>query len=424
MHHGERLIFMSRSINNTSINRRRYFMVFICMFIQAVPYAIAQNIQPLFVPYVVEQFNFSLASFSLIFTFGALASSLFSPFLGKLFGKVNIKLIFIAGTVISSVAFIAFGIANTLPEFYIYAAIQQVGCLLFSSLGVPFIINNWFPAKGRGRALGIAFSGGALGNVFLQQLTSYSLATQGPSASYVIFGIASLLVSLPIVLLFIRLPKKSEVSSIKDDEQQVTEIQDEGLSATEVRKNKYFWIFSIGYFIIAIAVSALSTQYATYFTAELHFNALLVGTLGSVFAACCLIGNLSGGVLFDKLGTFKTMFIAMVLQVIAILAMLVAKSIPTVAFLFSIGYGLNVYSYMSAPAFMASDVFGKKEVSIKLGIINLIFWGGYAAGSGLFGIIVDEVSFTAAWITLLGCTVIGYWLLLTGVKGYKNKSLS
>ena len=155
----------------------------------------------------------------------------------------------------------------------------------------------------------------------------------------------------------------------------------------------------------------------------MHFNALLVGTLGSVFAACCLIGNLSGGVLFDKLGTFKTMFIAMVLQVIAILAMLLAKSFTTTAFLFSISYGLNVYSYMSAPAFMASDVFGKKDASVKLGIINLIFWGGYAAGSGLFGIIVDEVSFTAAWITLLGCTIIGYWLLLTGVKRYKNKSL-
>ena len=103
--------------------------------------------------------------------------------------------------------------------------------------------------------------------------------------------------------------------------------------------------------------------------------------------------------------------------------MLLAKSFTTTAFLFSISYGLNVYSYMSAPAFMASDVFGKKDASVKLGIINLIFWGGYAAGSGLFGIIVDEVSFTSAWITLLGCTIIGYWLLLTGVKRYKNKSL-
>ena len=417
---------MAQSINNTSTNRRKYFMVFICMLIQAIPYAIAQNIQPLFVPYVVDRFHFSLASFSLIFTFGALASAIFSPFLGKLFDKMHIKLIFIAGTVISSVAFIAFGIAKTLPEFYIYASIQQVGCLLFSSLGVPYIINNWFPEKGRGKALGIAFSGGAIGNIFLQQLTSYFLATQGPSVTYVIFGIISLLVSLPIVLLFIRLPKTSEI--VDTEEVEVTEQLeisdlDEGLSAEEVRKNKYFWIFSIGYFIIAIAVSALSTQYATYFTSELNFSALLVGTLGSVFAACCLIGNLSGGVLFDKLGTFKTMFIAMVLQVIAILAMLLAKSFTTAAFLFSISYGLNVYSYMSAPAFMASDVFGKKDASVKLGIINLIFWGGYAAGSGLFGIIVDEVSFTAAWITLLGCTIIGYWLLLTGVKRYKNKSL-
>ena len=94
------------------------------------------------------------------------------------------------------------------------------------------------------------------------------------------------------------------------------------------------------------------------------------------------------------------------------------------AFLFSIGYGLNVYSYMSAPAFMASDVFGKKEASVKLGIISLAFAVGFAAGSSLFGMIVDRSGFTAAWITLLGCTIVGYSLLLTGVKGYKNKALS
>ena len=92
---------------------------------------------------------------------------------------------------------------------------------------------------------------------------------------------------------------------------------------------------------------------------KLHFSPTLVGTLGSVFAACCLIGNIGGGEFsFDRFATFKTMFIAMLLQIIAILAMLLAEYIPMAAFLFSIGYGLNVYSYMSAPAFMASDVFG------------------------------------------------------------------
>ena len=38
------------STNNKIDNKKKYFIVFICMFSQAVPYSIAQNIQPLFVP--------------------------------------------------------------------------------------------------------------------------------------------------------------------------------------------------------------------------------------------------------------------------------------------------------------------------------------------------------------------------------------
>ena len=82
------------SINDNSI-KKKYFIVFICMFMQAIPFGVAQNIQPLFIPYVINNFGFSLAGFSLIFTFGAMASAAFSPFLGKLFGKVNIKVLFI-----------------------------------------------------------------------------------------------------------------------------------------------------------------------------------------------------------------------------------------------------------------------------------------------------------------------------------------
>ena len=63
--------------------KQKYWIVFVCMFIQAILFGIAQNIQPLFIPYVIDKFNFSLASFSLIFTFGAVASAVFSPFLGN-----------------------------------------------------------------------------------------------------------------------------------------------------------------------------------------------------------------------------------------------------------------------------------------------------------------------------------------------------
>lgn len=410
------------STNNKIDNKKKYFIVFICMFLQAVPYSIAQNIQPLFVPYVIKQFGFSLAGFSLIFTCGAIASAIFSPVLGNVFEKVNIKLLFLLGATLSAVGFMGFGFSHNLAQFYVLAAMQKVGCLLFSGIGVPYLINSWFPKEGRGKALGIAFSGGSIGNVFLQQITSQMLASRGATYSYIFLGVLALVCSLPIVMIFVRLPKAGEVEVVEENESEEVQTSGfDGLGAKATKKNKYFWLFSIGYAIIAVSISALSTQYATYFTGELGLNATLVGTLGSVFAAFCLIGNVSGGALFDKIGTLKTMTISMLLQGVAIVALIFCAKVPALAFLFSIAYGLNVYSYMSAPAFMATDVFGKKESSKIFGTISLLFALGYAFGSTLVGMIVDKVGFGAAWIVMLGCVVVGYTLLLGSIKKVKEQ---
>ena len=410
------------STNNKIDNKKKYFIVFICMFLQAVPYSIAQNIQPLFVPYVIKQFGFSLAGFSLIFTCGAIASAIFSPVLGNVFEKVNIKLLFLLGATLSAVGFMGFGFSHNLAQFYVLAAMQKVGCLLFSGIGVPYLINSWFPKEGRGKALGIAFSGGSIGNVFLQQITSQMLASRGATYSYIFLGVLALVCSLPIVMIFVRLPKAGEVEVVEENESEEVQTSGfDGLGAKATKKNKYFWLFSIGYAIIAVSISALSTQYATYFTGELGLSATLVGTLGSVFAAFCLIGNVSGGALFDKIGTLKTMTISMLLQGVAIVALIFCAKVPALAFLFSIAYGLNVYSYMSAPAFMATDVFGKKESSKIFGTISLLFALGYAFGSTLVGMIVDKVGFGAAWIVMLGCVVVGYTLLLGSIKKVKEQ---
>ena len=410
------------STNNKIDNKKKYFIVFICMFLQAVPYSIAQNIQPLFVPYVIKQFGFSLAGFSLIFTCGAMASAIFSPVLGNVFEKVNIKLLFLVGATLSAVGFMGFGFSHNLAQFYALAAMQKVGCLLFSGIGVPYLINSWFPKEGRGKALGIAFSGGSIGNVFLQQITSQMLASRGATYSYIFFGVLALVCSLPIVMIFVRLPKVGEVEVVEENEAEEVQTSGfDGLGAKATKQNKYFWLFSIGYAIISVSISALSTQYATYFTGELGLSATLVGTLGSVFAAFCLIGNVSGGALFDKIGTLKTMTISMLLQGVAIVALIFCAKVPALAFLFSIAYGLNVYSYMSAPAFMATDVFGKKESSKIFGTISLLFALGYAFGSTLVGMIVDKVGFGAAWIVMLGCVVVGYTLLLGSIKKVKEQ---
>ena len=418
----------SNQPNIESSNRnmkKAYFIVFACMLMQAIPFGVAQNIQPLFIPYVTSKFGFSLASFSLIFTFGAIASAICSPFLGKLYGKVNIKVLLFIGIILSSFGFMGFSIANQLYQFDIFSALSQVGCIMFSGLGVPFIINHWFPNNGKGKALGIAFSGGSIGNVFLQPITSQLLASVGPSTSYIIFGILSLVVGIPLVLFFLRLPKDEELTHLNTSsnvQENTAEHENDGLGAKAVQRNMYFWLFGLGYAIIAIPIAALSTQYATYFKSGLNLAPSLIGVLGSTFAVFCLLGNVVGGSLFDKLGSLKTMAISAGLIIIAILSLMISSRFHYVAFLFSISYGLNVYSYMSAPAFMSSDVFGKKDSSITLGIISLLFALGFAGGSSLFGLIVDHYSFMTAWIAMLACVIVGYIFLLSSISQYKKQT--
>ena len=143
-----------------------------------------------------------------------------------------------------------------------------------------------------------------------------------------------------------------------------------------------------------------------------------------MFALFCLIGNVVGGALFDKIGTLKTMTISMVLESIAVVALLLSAKSTWISILFSIAYGLNVYSYMSAPAFMATDVFGKKESSVILGTISLLFALGFAFGSTLFGMVVDNFGFSAAWILMLVCIFTGYALLLTSIKKVKEQNMA
>ena len=129
---------MASASNEKTVSKAyKYFMVFLCMLTQAIPYGIAQNIQPLFVHPLVNTFHFTLASYTLIFTFGAVAASIASPFIGKGLEKINFRVMYLIGIGLSAIAYVIFGISTKLPEFYIAAIICMIGSTFYSGQGVP-----------------------------------------------------------------------------------------------------------------------------------------------------------------------------------------------------------------------------------------------------------------------------------------------
>ena len=433
---------MASASNEKTVSKAyKYFMVFLCMLTQAIPYGIAQNIQPLFVHPLVNTFHFTLASYTLIFTFGAVAASIASPFIGKGLEKINFRVMYLIGIGLSAIAYVIFGISTKLPEFYIAAIICMIGSTFYSGQGVPWVINHWFPAKGRGAALGVAFCGGSIGNIFLQPATQAILkhfmtgntktGHLTSMAPFFIFAIALLVVGV-IIAIFIRTPKKNEIvvseqelkeSKAAQEKAKAEEFQ--GWSGKQVLKMKWFWIFSLGFLIIGLGLASLNEDYAAFLDTKLSLTD--VGLIGSMYGVGCLIGNVSGGILFDKFGTAKSMTYAGCMYVLSIAMMIFVSLQPygshvskVAGIAYSIFCGLAVFSYMSGPAFMAKDLFGAKDQGVMLGYVGLAYAIGFAIGAPLFGIIKGKASFTVAWYFMMAFVIVGFVLLVISVIRIKK----
>lgn len=398
--------------------RAGYTALLACMLIQAVPFAVAVNIQPQFLSYVVEGEGFSLAGFSLIFTIGTLASAGASPLIGVLFKRLGVRFMFTLGCALAGGGFLCFAFASSLWQFYLLAAVTQVGTATISSIGVPVIISAWYDERIKGKAMGMAFAGGSLGNAFLQSIATAVIPSYGYSRAYLVFGLASLLVGLPTALLLIKLP--SEPSQVIDPAPRPRSRPKGGAQSQPARdsslkqllKAPSFYLFAFGFSLMGIYISAMGVQYPTYLRTQLGMDAAAVGLVGSVFAISALVGNLAGGWLFDRIGHMPSLIIAFFLSITACVSLIFSDAYPPLAYLFAVCLGLSAFSYVIGPAYLTGRLFGQREYSAILGVVNLIFSLGFAAGSSVMGLVIQTFGYRISWIAMLFVSAGAYLLLV------------
>lgn len=396
-----------------------WWMVIACILVQAIPYCIVGNTQALYMYPVMQAKGFTVQQFSLIFTIGTLVPALIGPFIGSIYSKVNLKMFYLFGGILLGGGFMTFSMADKLWHFYIIAGVVQVGSSIISGIGVPLILNAWFDEAGKGKAMGLAYAGGSIGNAFFQQLVVGTITSRGYAHSYFVFGLVALISIIPIALFMIRMPKnEGEIVKGKvETKEDKTSSVDISYTLKEAQKIKYFWIMGIGLFFVGIYVSAYQIQYAAYFQGELKLAASVIATTGSIFAIASLFGNLVGGILFDKLGILKTLLIGAIAVIASGVALLMAGVSPLFAHVHSILKGLAMFVYMMAPAYMVGSFFGKKEYGSILGLINLNFALGFCVGSAVFGVFVEMFGYNMAWIGIIVSAFVAFMALIVATKG-------
>ncbi|MGL5328474.1 MAG: conjugated bile salt MFS transporter, partial [Peptostreptococcaceae bacterium] len=407
---------------NSNHSEKKFFYGWVilvcCMLIQAIPFGVAANIQPQFIDFVVKGEGFTLTQFSLMFTIGTVVSAVASPFIGSMLSnpKVNFKLIYLIGAVFVGVGFASFSVAKGIWSFYIIASVVNVGNAIISAIGVPLLINSWFKYN-KGTAMGIAFSGGGIGNMFLQAATATLLATKGYRYAYFVFGVLALVVAVPIALFLMRMPKsKEELDAYvpkKNSKSEKKEVAHWGYSFAEVKNIKFFWILAIGFVFVGLYVSAMAIQYMGYFYAQ-GLTAKYVGLSGSIFAFFSIFGNLFGGVLFDKMGVKNSLLLAGILVLICGGCLIFLPQFTFLGYLYSALFGIAMYAYIVGPSYLTGTLFGNREYGTILGIIQVFFALGFACGSSIFGVIVDMSggSYMMAWVFATASSIVAYALLI------------
>lgn len=407
-----------------------WLIVLGCMLIQAVPFTVAANLSPAFTNYVTSAEGFSLAQFSLIFTIGTFVSAVCAPFIGKFFSspKANIKMIYIVGSCALGGAFAGYSLANgRIWVYYLLSIFVQVACIAISSIGVPTLINAWFTEK-KGLATGLAFSGSGIGNMCLQLLTGKWLSTIGYKATYVRLGLLAAVVGLIVAIFIVRLPKSDEElaanKSKKSDEESDSNEDNSsntsnwGYAFSEVTKLKYFWIFAASFLFVGLYVGGLALQFIPYLQKLNNEGSLLIpaATIASTFGLCSMVGNLCGGILFDKLGTVKSLAFSGVLVVLCGVSLIFVPHMNILGFVFAVFMGVSLFTYIIGPSYLSAALFGNKEFGTILGIVQIFFAVGFAIGSTLFGFITDMAGYNAGWISTIVYAVIAYAGLLTSVS--------
>lgn len=395
-----------------------WVILIVCMIMQAVPFGIAKNTLPQFISFVCEGEGFSLASFGTVFTAGVVISALSSPFIGRMFDNpaVNKKLLFTVGAAFSGGGFALYAFCHSLPAFYGASAVVEVGCAIISAIGVPVMIQAWMPEK-RAFALGLAFAGGGIGNIILQQIVPRMLERYGHGYTYLVLGIISTAVAVPVSLLFIRMPEKdASVRNTADNGKKW------GYSFSELIKFPMFWVFAAGWIFVGLYVSGMTIQFMAYFV-SLGYTTAARANIGSVFALFSIVGNIFGGAIFSKLGEIKGLFLAFVLLVAGAVSLLLAPYNVFWGYFFAVMLGISIYSYIIGPSYLTASMFGNRFYGMIVGIVNIFFAAGYALGSIVFGLVArNGENYFGAWIYNLICVIISSVLILLGTGNFLKRA--
>ena len=362
-------IFQKRGINYG------WAMVLVVFTLSGLAFGSMASISVFLKPVSLE-FGWSRGQTSFAYTIASFASAAFGVIWGQVADKYGTKWFGLAGAISMSLTLLALSSLDSIYQFYLlYFLFGALGsALLFSPLYAN--VGFWF-RENPGLALGIAASGGAVGQAFIPHLSGILILSYGWQSAYIYLALIYISISLPISLLIKESPWRVDARSDAISEERHFPLSEKVVVA---------WIsFAVIFCCVCMSVPIMHlVPLLTDKGFSLEFSTFVLMLL----MICGAFGRIFGGMLGDYIGALPGYFLMSLGQTIFVVwfpHLVSPLGIYVVAALFGFTYSGVMSSILVCTRMMVSAKFGARAMSLT----SFFGWIGMGLGGFLGGYLFD-----------------------------------
>jgi MFS family permease len=252
---------------------------------------------PIFFVALLEEFGWSRGATAAAFSISSIAQGVLSPVVGMLVDRLGPRRVMLGGACVLGAACVLASRIGSLGSLYLTTGVlAAAGVCAVSWVPTGALIARWFTER-RGSVMGVAFSGMGAGVLAVGPLAQWLIAGSGWRAAYLVLGLGTLAVLLPVVWLGVRdgpggaTPARGTTPAAAGW----------GREVGDALRTRAFWALFFAYLCTPLAVFAVVTHQVA-FAVDHGFPRLFVAGIFGLTGLLSVVGRIGFGIAADRIG--------------------------------------------------------------------------------------------------------------------------
>lgn len=369
---------------------------------------------PVFFVALLEEFGWSRGATAAAFSISAIVQGVLSPAVGILVDRLGPRRVMLAGASLLGAAYVLSSRIGSLWSLYlVIGVLAAAGVCAVSWVPTGALIARWF-AQRRSSVMGLAFSGMGAGVLVVGPLAQWLIAGYGWRAAYLVLGLGTLAVLVPLVWLGVRdapavaAPRRNQAGG------PTAQPAPGGREIGDALRTPAFWALFFAYLSTPLAVFSVVTHQVA-FAVDHGFPRLFVAGIFGLTGLLSVVGRIGFGIAADRIGRATSATISYACTAVGTLCLLGLEVWPHAAALYAYAlfFGLGFGARGPIITAMAAQLFPGRFGAIY-GILSVGNGIGGGVAPWFAGAVHDLTgSYRVAFLIAVGFCAVGsvcFWL--------------